>query len=270
MRKHWLDLRWQFLILFVVLLGFVSAYTWAFNTGKIFEYNDKDGYGLVIGPGDYTELVRNHPTGRLFSMKETPNTYYLALEAMIRFLFPFIALLLGLGGLLSERSDGTTSFSFSFPVSRGWWLWSRAGMLLLLTFGMALMTCLVAFVLSFIIGVEPRVWWMLTTPLFAVVGAVPAIGLNLFAQSLFAGRFNNSDAEAVSAGIVAAFVLAVIAPFGPWLPFLSAKPVDWLLNGYIGATTTMPSERWIALTVAAIIGIGGFLLAKRRFERMDF
>jgi len=24
------------------------------------------------------------------------------------------------------------------------------------------------------------------------------------------------------------------------------------------------------LTVAAIIGIGGFLLAKRRFERMDF
>lgn len=269
MRKHWLDLRWQVLILFLVLIAFVSAYTWAFNTGKIFEYNDKDGYGLVIGPGDYKDLVRDHPTGRLFSMKETPNTYSIGLEAMIRFLFPFIALLLGLGGLLSERSDGTTSFSFSFPVSRGWWLWSKAAMLLALTFGMALMTCFVAFALSLVIGVEPQVAWMLTTPLFAAIGALPAIGLNLFAQSLFAGRFNNSDAEALGAGFVAAIAVVVIAPFGPWLPFLSAQPVQWLLNSYIGATSSPHAERWIALTLAGVIGIGGFLLAKRRFERMD-
>jgi hypothetical protein len=270
-RRQWFDLRLQALILLLLLFAFVCAYSWAFTTGKIFEYSDESGYGLVVGPGDYSELVREHPNGRLFSLKDAPGSYYIGVEAMIRFMFPFLAVLLSLGGLLSEKTDGTTAFSLSLPTSRGFWVWSRAGMLMATLLGIAVMTCLIAVVIAVTVGVHLDLGWLFRTPSVLLVGAVPAIGLNLFGQSLLAGRLHNSDAEAVFAGLFAAAAAALISPYGqPWLPSLSVKPAEWLLNSYMGVTSSPHAERWAALIFAAIVGLVGLLLAQRRFQRMDF
>jgi ABC-type transport system involved in multi-copper enzyme maturation permease subunit len=270
-RRQWFDLRWQALILLLLLFVIVSFYGWIFTTGKVFEYSDEKGYGLVIGPGDYSELVREHPNGRLFSLKDTPGSYYVGVGAMIRFLFPFFAVLLSLGGLLSEKNEGTTAFSLSLPAPRASWVWSRAGMLMAALLGIAVMTCLLAVTIAVMVGVHLDVGWLFKTPPLLLVGALPAIGLNLFGQSLLAGRLHNSDAEAILAGLFAAASTALFSSYGqPWLPFLSLKPAEWLLNSYFGGTWSPHAERWAALVLAAAIGLAGLLLAQRRFQRMDF
>jgi hypothetical protein len=144
-------------------------------------------------------------------------------------------------------------------------------MLMATLLGIAVTTCLIAAAIAVMIGVYLDAGWLFKTPLLLLVGAMPAVGLNLLGQSLLAGRLHNSDAEAAFAGLFAAVGAVLISPFGqPWLPFLSIKPAEWLLNGYMGVTLSPHTERWFALVVGVMIGLFGLLLAQRRFQRMDF
>ena len=180
-RKFWMDIRPLFLLGALLLFLLTGFYSWAFANVRIFEYSEGMSFGLYISPGDVSQLQQEHPTGRLFSLKETPDSYLVGFNAMTRFVFAWLALFLCAGGILTESSTGTTSFDLSFPISRAQWIWRRAGMLLGLAFLLALLDCALAAGFN-LHAVEPAALDQLREVLDAPLSEVERVGAALTAR----------------------------------------------------------------------------------------
>jgi len=271
-RKLWLELRLLFTILPIALILFTLEYTWAFQHANIMYYSDKDGYGLVMSPvansaKEIESFLKEHPQGLILSLQNSPHSYFLGFDGIARTLLPFMVVALCAGGILSEKNNGTASYSLSLPVSRSSWIWSRAGALLFLSFLTALISCAVTYALAQWMGIAHGLSWLVTEPVLLTLGAAPWIGVSLYIQSLFSGRFDPASEAIIPVAVTALLVFLTDI-------FLPNSTVNGFGNPYLllmdAAESVAHPTLWKPLLATGIVGITSLLLAVRRFERMDF
>jgi hypothetical protein len=127
------------------------------------------------------------------------------------------ALLLGLGGLLRERSAGTAQYTLSLPVTRRKWMDVRAA------FG-ALEAALLAIIPVAVIPIAARLVGRSYPPLEAlklsallVCSGIVFFCLGLFFSSLFSGEFTS-----MAAGLLAIYLIFTSQDYlYRWLPYFS-------------------------------------------------
>ncbi len=271
-RKLWLELRWVFAVLVCTLIALTAEYTWAFQQASIMAYNDQSGIGMVLAPGGNTatevaDFMKEHPRGKVLSLQTAPETYFVGVDGIGRIVMPFLIVALCAGGILSERSSGTASFSLSLPVSRASWLWSRAAAVLVLAGTAASLSCIVAFGLAKWMGVEYGAGWLVTEPFLLTLGAAPWVGLVFLIQSLLSGRFDAASESIVTAALSAFLVILVEV-------FLSSSALRGFGSPYSAlldaADSSVHPAVWNPFWASGLLGFTCMLLSIRRFQRMDF
>jgi hypothetical protein len=248
-RKLWLESRPLFVGALCLSFGLTLLYTGLFGASLIFVQDDASGFAIQIGTYDASSLVKDYPQGTLYSLKYAPQNYYEGFDAMTRILWPGIALLLCVGGILTERSGGTASFNLSLPVSRAGWLCHKAAMVSFLTFAAAFLTGLLALLFGLWMGLDWSLVWLLTHPVLITLPALPWIGVSLYAQS-WTPRFITDPAG------------AMIVPF----LLVGIGMAEFIALGLLSPV----AGSWGIAMAALAIGAGCMFLATRRFERLDF
>ena len=266
-RKLWLEIRPVFAVLLVFGIILTLIYTGVFSTSKVMAFNDESGFGAQIGSSyDTPEFLKEHSNGRIYSLKDAPNSYSSGFDVMVAFVWPCVVALLCMGGVLTERNDGTASFVLSLPPSRKSWLWQKAAMVSVTSLGLALLLCLLIFGLSFVLGVPGRAVWLIRQPFLLTLVAMPWIGVSLLIQAWTGGLFRDPSANVVFAAILTC-VLASQAALNLPSPLMTFK--WWLLATSMQVQPGSPIS-WGILAGMFVIGLASMGLAIRRFERMDF
>jgi ABC-type transport system involved in multi-copper enzyme maturation permease subunit len=272
-RKLWLerDLFWIFLILSVFMVVITVEYTMIAERSWIMVYEDSLSFGLQASPTppkpeEIEAFLKEHPQGQIISLKDRPLSYFDGFDGMARLFLPYVAVMLCVGGILCEKSSGTASFVVSLPVPRASWIWSRAAVLLLLTFVTALLACIATYLLAVRLGIHQSPIWIVTEPIRLTLVASPGIGLSLYLQSLLAARFDQYNVAPIAVVIMLLLIfvtnsildLASSNAFTPGGSFIDV----------VGFNTSTVS--WAFVGIANTIGVASLFLAVRRFERTDF
>jgi len=244
--KAWRDLRGRFLLcVFVVSVAvlpqtIISAVRGGQDVARSPEEEaawSEGGSGRIVIPDFQTEVQR----------------WFEGREALL----VVLAVVLAVGGTMTEANTRTNLLILSLPRSRRRWLQGQA----IVVMGMVL--ALAAWVAVLMAGVglafgEPIPWNILAPGIVTVtLGASIWIGPALLGTAM--------TRESVKAGIVV-FTLVLLAAImdqsavlKPWYPYRVGRLSVW--------SDGIP---WRALAVALTMAFGGYLGAVRRFERADY
>lgn len=194
-------------------------------------------------------------------------------KANVLDLYILLVLVLGLGGVLQERAQGTAGFTLSLPVSR-WRLTAvRAAMGMAQVAALALLPALLIPLLSPVVGTAfPFARALQFSVLWAGCGMV-IFALTFFFSAVFSGAYSSVIASV--AGLIACSVLAD-------LPLLERHPAFNLLETMHGAQlSTIHGEAslaafaaplpWLslglyALVALCLVGAAGSITARRDFS----
>lgn len=216
------------------------------------------------------QQVRAHADDPLSYAHYIWNAVY---KANVLDLYILLVIVLGLGGLLQERAQGTAGFTLSLPVSRWRLIAGRAVMGWAQVALLALLPALLIPLLSPFVGeAYPFVRALQFGVLWAACGMV-IFALTLFFSSIMSGAY--SPAIASVACLIACSVLAE-------LPLLEGHPAFDLLGTMHGAQiSTVHGETslaafaaplpWLslglyALVALCLIGVAGGITARRDFS----
>ncbi|HYZ86388.1 MAG TPA: ABC transporter permease subunit [Bryobacteraceae bacterium] len=199
--KAWLESRTRFLI----GLGVIAALC----------------LGLVL----FHELFRSRmpTTGGMISY---PDYIYLRVYGgFVRGIFLFVALVLGLGGLNSERARNTLTFTLALPVRRGYLLATRAITGLAEVALVALLPALLIPGLS--AGIGQSYLWSQSFSFFVLW---VAIGWAVFAAAFLASCLLENDYSALTTAIIAFYFYPLVVAR---TPFLRPYPlhIHYIMNG---------------------------------------
>lgn len=194
-------------------------------------------------------------------------------KANVLDLYILLVIVLGLGGMLQERAQGTAGFTLALPVSRWRLIAVRAVMGWAQVALLALLPALLIPLLSPFVGeAYPFVLALQFSVLWAGCGMV-IFALTFFFSSVLSGAY--SPAIASVAGLIACSVLAE-------LPLLQGHPaLDFLgtmhgaqlstVHGETSLTAFASPLPWLslglyALVALCLIGVAGGITARRDFS----
>ena len=194
-------------------------------------------------------------------------------KANVLDLYILLVIVLGLGGLLQERAQGTAGFTLSLPVSRWRLIAFRSVMGMTQVAVMALLPALLVPLLSPFVGeTYPFARALQFSVLWAGCGMV-IFALTFFFSAVLSGAY--SPAIASVAGLIACSVLAE-------LPLLEGHPTFDLLGTMHGAQLSTihgeislaafaaplpwPSLGLYALVALCLVGVAGGITARRDFS----
>jgi len=194
-------------------------------------------------------------------------------KANVLDLYILLVIVLGLGGMLQERAQGTAGFTLALPVSRWRLIAVRAVMGWAQVALLALLPALLIPLLSPFVGeAYPFVLALQFSVLWAGCGMV-IFALTFFLSSVLSGAY--SPAIASVAGLIACSVLAE-------LPLLQGHPaLDFLgtmhgaqlstVHGETSLTAFASPLPWLslglyALVALCLIGVAGGITARRDFS----
>jgi ABC-2 type transport system permease protein len=223
-QKAWLESRWRFAICMAML--------------------------IVIFGADVYQADLNMPR-----MGMLPNEFnkYVWRMSFTRFSFFWIlsALLLGMGGLVSERASGSSDFSLSLPVSRRRWNAVRGGMAALQAFLLAMVPTAVVPVIA---GLSGKFYPALEAANFSIViflAGLFYLALGLLYSSCFVGQ-----SASVALGLATVMALTVLSnPITGRYPLLSMNPVpeSTLNEMFFLANGRWPVEFVLSRIVLAVL-----------------
>ena len=237
-RKAWLESRWRFAICMAML--------------------------IVIFGADIYQADLNMPR-----MGILPNQFnkYVWKMSFTRFYFFWIlsALLLGMGGLVSERASGSSDFSLSLPVSRRRWNAVRGCMS---TSQVFLLAMLPAVVVPAIAGLSGKFYPVPEAANFSIViflSGLFYLALGLLYSSCFAGQ-----SASVALGIATVMALTVLSnPITGRHALLSMNPVP---ESTLNEMFFLANGRWPVEFVLSRIALAAVLweASTRIVEKKDF
>ncbi|WP_449428394.1 hypothetical protein [Rhodanobacter umsongensis] len=187
-------------------------------------------------------------------------------------LFILLVIVLGLGGMLQERAQGTAGFTLSLPVSR-WRLTAvRAAMGWVQVTVLALLPALLIPLLSPYVGQAFSFTRALQFSVLWAGGGMVIFALTFFFSAVLSGAY--SPAIASVAGLIACSAFAK-------LPLLQGHPAFDLLKTMHGAQLSTSADKaslaafatplpWLSLGLYALIalclvGVTGSIMARRDF-----
>ncbi len=243
--KAWMESRSRFLI----GLGVVTALCLTF---VLFHEHFRSRMPVARGVLSYSDFI-----------------YLRVYGGFVRGIFLFIALVLGLGGLNSERARNTLAFTLALPVRRGYLLATRAITGLAEVALLALLPALLIPGLSAGIGQSYA-----GSQSFSFFVLWVAIGWAVFASAFLASCLFENDYSALTASIIAFYIYPLVVAR---TPFLRPYPlhIHYIMNGtgmpYLDARThsfigPMP---WAILSGVMLVSLILFAVAARFSARVE-
>jgi ABC-type transport system involved in multi-copper enzyme maturation permease subunit len=192
--KAWLESQWRFAICMALLMLIFAADTYQ---------ADLNMPRMGILPNEFNKYIWK--------------IYF----TRFQLLWILSALVLSMGGLVSERATGSSDFSLSLPVSRRRWNAVRGGMAAAQVFLLAMAPVAVVPVVAGIIGKSYPVLEAANFSIVIFLTGLFILTLGLLYSSCFAGQY-----ASVALGIATVFTLTVfVNPVAGRYPFLSMNPV---------------------------------------------
>jgi ABC-type transport system involved in multi-copper enzyme maturation permease subunit len=173
----------------------------------------------------FHDLLRSRIAASSGAISYSDYVYLRVYGGFVRGIFLFIALVLGLGGLNSERARNTVSFTLALPVSRSYLLATRALAGLAEVVVLALLPALLMPGLSAAVGqVYP---WSQSLSFFVLW---VAIGWAVFVTAFLASCLLENDYSALTAAILAFYIYPLVVAR---TPFLRPYPlhIHYIMNG---------------------------------------
>jgi ABC-2 type transport system permease protein len=249
--KAWLETRWRFLVGMGLLLLFA-------------------GLGVAARP-TLAEVRIEMPNlgGRLGELVQEGLTLMSSYRGYVwsqwfgKNLLQFwtlFAVLIGVGGLATERAGGVALWTLSLPVTRRRLLAVRAGIGALELLALAVIPSLLICLLSPAIGESYPVTEALAYSLILYTGGAFFYGLALLLSTIFQDQL-----KAVLAGMSLAIVMGLLS-------LLSARAAQYsvykVMTGEAYFTSGAPP--WMGLASCLAAGLAMFFVSLRLLERRDF
>lgn len=192
--KAWLESRWRFLICLALL--------------------------ALIFAADMYQADLNMP--RMGILPHEFNKYVWKMYfTRFHLLWILSALMLSMGGLVSERATGASDFSLSLPISRRRWTAIRTAMAAAQALLLAMVPVAIAPAVAAISGKSYPALEAANFSLVIFLTGCFILSLGLLYSSCFAGQY-----ASVALGIATVFALTVVSnPVAGRYPFLSMNPV---------------------------------------------
>lgn len=249
--KAWLETRWRFLIALALGSVFSALVVLAYPTvGRVqvdvsqvpepFRRMAEEG---LAAAGTYPGYVWSQWFG-----KNLLNVW------------TFFAVLIGVGGVVTESSRGSALWTLSLPVSRGRLLGVRAAVGALELLALAVVPSLLVPALSPLIGKSYAVSDALVYSLTAFGG-----GLVFYCFSLLLSTVYADQLKPVVVGLGVAFGLSLVALF-------SRRLAPYSVYGVMGGQKYFQAGvvPWAGLAACVALAAAMFVLARRVLERRDF
>lgn len=192
--KAWLESRWRFAICAALLVLIIAADTYQ---------ADLNMPRMGILPDEFNKYIWK--------------IYF----TRFHILWILSALVLSMGGLVSERATGSSDFSLSLPVSRRRWNAVRSAMATAQVFLLAMTPVAVVPIVARITGRSYPALEAANFSLVIFLSGLYLLAVGLLYSSCFAGQY-----ASVALGIATVFALTVLVnPIAGRYPFLSMNPV---------------------------------------------
>jgi len=249
--KHWLETRWRFFIGLALLTGFSAlvVLTEPLTSSAMQNFQDPGG---VIG-----EMLREQI--------ETAKTYegYVWQQWFGKNLLTgwvLFAILIGVGGIVTESSRGTAFFTLSLPVTRRRMLAVRAATGAIELAALALLPSLLIPLFSLLIGESYSLRETIVYVLLTITG-----GAVFFAFSILLSTIFSDQVKPIIIGVAVAFILTTVSIF-----FKKFAPYS-VLNIMSGDSYFRAGELpWVGLGVSLAVAAVMFYVSLRIVERRDF
>lgn len=234
--KAWLESRWRFLICLALIVTVVGA--------------------------DICQARINMPRMGIQS-DEFGKYVWRIYFTRFQFLWIISALVLSMGGLLREQSNGSADFSLSLPVSRRFWMGVRGAVALVQASVLALVPAMVVPIASATVGYSYPAFEAVKFSALVLLTGVFLLALGILYSTLFQGEYTG-----VALGIATVFAIAVIVN-----PLAGRFPSLGLTNGqqYLNEAWYL-ANGWPLTAIFMKVTLAGVLweTANRVLERRNF
>lgn len=168
------------------------------------------------------------------------------------------AVLLSLGGVLTERRTRTIYLTLSFPIRRYGWLLLQAALVFALLLALTVIASVIFFIGGLMFQGDLSLGQVVGAAFVLVLVASPWIGITVLVSSLTQDR--------LLAAAIAICALIFINVVELVFPLISM----WLPKTLMTAVLYDSASVWKPLLLILVSIVFSLLLAIRRFERMDY
>ena len=249
--KHWLETRWRFFtgLIMLTALGALLVFTEPLTSAAMDNFQDPGG---MMG-----EILREQ-----IALSKTYEGYVWVQWFAKNLLFGWIlfAILIGVGGIVTESSRGGALFTLSLPITRRRMLAVRAAMGAGELAVLALAPSLLIPVLSLLVGKTYGAGEALVYVMMTVAGGMVFYAFSILLSTIFSDKI-----KPIVIGLAAVFVLEMVSLlFKKFAPYSVTQIMS-------GASYFRTGELPVA-GLAASLGVAAlmFYLSLRIVERRDF
>lgn len=249
--KHWLETRWRFYTGLAVLtaMSAVMVFTEPLTSAAMDNFQDPGG---MLG-----DILREQ-----IALSKTYEGYVWVQWFSKNLLFGWLlfAILIGVGGVVTESSRGGALFTLSLPVTRRRMLAVRAATGASELVVLALVPSLLISLLSLLIGETYSVAEAIVYVMLTVAGGIVFFAFSILLSTIFSDKI-----KPIVVGLITVFVLEAISLlFKKFTPYSVTRIMSG--DSYF-RTGELPVAGLVAsLAVAALM----FYLSLRIVERRDF
>jgi ABC-type transport system involved in multi-copper enzyme maturation permease subunit len=249
--KHWLETRWRFFIGLALLVGFsvMMVLTEPLVSSAMESFQDPGG---PIG-----EMLREQ-----MEIAKTYDGYVWQQWFNKNLLIGWIllAILIGVGGVVTESSRGTALFTLSLPVTRRRMLAVRAATGAIELALLALVPSLLIPLFSLVIGESYSPAKIIVYVLMTIIGGAVFFALSILLSTIF-----SDQVKPIIIGIAVAFILTTVTLlFKEFVPY---SIINIMSGGSYFRTGEPP---WLGLGVSLAVAGAMFYMSLRIVERRDF
>ena len=249
--KHWLETRWRFFIGLALLVGFsaMMVLTEPLVSSAMESFQDPGGpIGEMLR--EQMEITKTYD-GYVWQQWFGKNL----LTGWILF-----AVLIGVGGVVTESSRGTALFTLSLPVTRRRMLAVRAATGAIELALLALVPSLLIPLFSLVIGERYSPAKIIIYVLMTIIGGAVFFALSILLSTIF-----SDQVKPIIIGIAVAFILTTVTMF--FKKFAPYSILSIMSGDSYFRTGQLP---WVGLAVSLAVAGAMFYLSLRLVERRDF
>jgi ABC-type transport system involved in multi-copper enzyme maturation permease subunit len=241
--KIWFDLRYRFLICMTILMALVAMHI------AIFPYIKE------VGADWMSQNAQKQALSKLQTFRDFGNyTDMQWFQNMQR--FSLLAIVLSMGGILTERKARSIFVTLTLPVERRQWLLLQAGVVFVILFGMGLLSSILLFTGGIFLHHDYPFGHVIFGSILLTLTAMPWIGITLLVATFTEDQLKTG--LLVIGCMILIDGLAYFSSLRPWMPEnMTSLMID---NGF----------PWKALLTIFVVTLGSVWLAVRRFEQTDY
>ncbi len=249
--KHWLETRWRFFIGLAVLTALSAMVVFTEPLTSVAMENFQDPGGMV------GEILREQ-----IELSKTYEGYVWIQWFGKNLLFGWLmlAILIGVGGVVTESTRGGALFTLSLPVTRRKMLAVRAATGASELAVLALVPSLLIPLLSLLIGETYSAGEAIVYVMLMVAGGIVFFAFSILLSTIFSDKI-----KPIVVGLIVVFVLETVSllvkKFAPYSVTKIMSGADYFRTGELPLAGLAAS-----LAVAAVM----FYLSLRIVERRDF